>query len=975
MTITISELRDNISAFKYNPNSIARIAVSAVSRASSDEIDIVDVTNPFVALLSMTSAMTASWMQEDAILNRKNYKYSAQTVEDLLPHMSDQDHYERFAVPAYTSVIFAFDYDELVGKMVPVPGTGMKRVTIPRNTKVKIGELVFGIQYPIHITMLSSGSIQVLYDLSQTGPIRKIKNNVITSKVLRPTPNQKALTFAVEIDQFEVVSRMMHTNMSTPNVIEIDYNDQYCTARVWTKVNDKWQEITVSYTDEIYSHLNPTAVVQVLDSKVRVKIPQVYVNTGTITGTVRVDIYSTKGPLDISLSNYEPENYEIEWYNIDKAENDAFVAPLPTLRTVDIYSSDYVRGGQLQISFVDLYNRVIGNSVGIPDMPITPNQIESSYLRNGFNTFNYVDNITNRIYVATRTLPPPVNSALLTACAGTTETFNSSIESLSTLRSVRVNGNLTTLLPSTLYKREDGIVKAVREDELAAIEAMPPSKLPEEVVGGKYLFSPFHTVLDTTDSVFKVRTYWLNDPVVNSRTHVALNDTTNVDVTSAYAEIVSTATGFTLLIKTSSGDSFKELSSADIHVQLSYTGKDGNNCFMAGELIAVDDNLERTYKFDITTNYGVDADDYIQLTSFTTNGVPSVTMASLNQMFTLIWCTSHPTADGWTLSDFDSQIHGSLFPTGTYGVTCEQIDITFGDRLGALWQRSRTVVSEEFYERYEADILDYWAEDVFDRDPVTGSAMTVNSAGELVYNYKHRAGDVKLDAEGKPIVKYAKGSIKLDANGKSIVSEGRKLSRQFDIMLIDGVYYFANTKEAQDYVKELSKKLVVWINIDVPRMDKQLLENTEIFFQPTKTIGPVDVMYDNSVVDTIAAEHSFQVSLVVSPTILESKELRATTTAAVVTAIDNQLENATVSMSDIQKALREKLPDDVYNISVTGFGPNGDIRIASMTQRSQRMSIRKRLIYRSDGTLSPEEDVSVDFVGHDQNSVENYRSF
>lgn len=977
MTRTVEQIKQSMSDFKFNPPMLARLSIDMLEEASNGTLQFVDVTNPVIATISACATMVAGFIDEAYILTRKQYPYSAQTFEDIYPHMSDKDHASRFAVPSHGEFMFVFDIQELEKKMIRIGFSENYMVTIPRNTKVKLGEIVFSLQYPIEIRRFNNGGFRINYDISKMGPLRNIKNNNIDSVIISPEPGVRVLTFSVTLDQFDIITKIMHVNSGAVNILDIPIQDQFCHARVWLKNNaGLWVEINTTHTDTIYPIDKPTACLQLHDKLVRVKIPQIYVNTGVITGSVRVDIYQTRGDITMNLANYGSDNYEAEWLAIDTAERDAYVAPLEAIRNVQMYSKDIVRGGLPAMTFAQLYNRVISNGVGSPELPLTQLQIESGYERNGFKLSRMIDNLTNRVYLAIRPMPSPTNSDLLTACAAGVETFNDTVSAISAISTVIVNGPITTILPSTLYKRDGSRILVVRQEEVNTVNSATGSELPNLVAKNKYIFSPFHHVLDTSGKEFTSRVYWLDDPQVNWRSYVDENESTMFTVMSAVSTIEKVENGYVIMVKTKSGDQYKKIQNDRVFAQLSFESPvKGGTYITNGVLQGVAADGERIFRFNLVTSHLINSDHYLELTSFynKSSGEYENAFIGLQQEFNIVYGTSENMPTGWTRSVVDGLLGFVDIPASVKAITQERLSVTIGENLNYLWSRARSVVSEEFYERYTVDVFETYTGDVYERDPLTNSVFTIGDDGEMIYNIKYKKGDIVVNKDGSQKIKYRAGDIKIDSFGQKIVSDPRKIRRQFDIVILDGVYKFANTKIAKDYVIELAKQVVKWVNKDIPELDKTLLELTRLYFYPTKTIGLVDVMYNNGNIATVDSAQTFKITLYVTPMLFDSTNLRESVRRTTVQTIDKTLSNGTVAVSDVINAIRANLPDTVLGIDLNGFGTSGDMRIVSMVDSAHSLSINKRLSYRDDGTLSVVEDVDVSFVRHDLTDISNYR--
>ena len=75
-------------------------------------------------------------------------------------------------------------------------------------------------------------------------------------------------------------------------------------------------ECVTTHTDQIFDAAAPTVVLTILKGFVRVTVPQIYVSNGLIEGELRIDVYTTEGPLDLILDNYPMAAFSANWKDI-----------------------------------------------------------------------------------------------------------------------------------------------------------------------------------------------------------------------------------------------------------------------------------------------------------------------------------------------------------------------------------------------------------------------------------------------------------------------------------------------------------------------------------------------------------------------------------------------------------------------------------------------------------------------------------
>lgn len=973
MANSVENLLANVSTYRYNPSGIQKSAIALLREISAGEIDLVDPTNPVVFCLEASAINTAAFMVENKSLNRKQYAFSAQTADELYPHMSDKDFVGRFAVPATTKIFFLISQVELLDKLVPEPGnTGISKLVLPRNTYVTVADdTVFSIQYPVEIRRMAHGGLQIVHVADEVSPLQTLTTNIIPWTVITADDGTKYIGFELEMQQFDIISRTSSANQATGLKLDIDFQNQYYYCRVWVdNGNGTFTEIQTTHTDEVYDSRTLTAVLKVVDKRLTVKIPQIYMSLGLLNKSIRVDVYQTLGPVSIELGNYQPDQFVATFHSFNKAELNEYVAPLKTMVSMRVHSTKIASGGSDSMTFEQLRQRVIRNAVGSPNLPITNVQIESALARQGYQVVKNIDNITNRVFLATRAMPTPdADSELITAASAGIGMLATKLSDAVMIDSIIDNGSLITITPDTIYRRSGGIIQLVPTSEVTTIRALSPDQQAITVNNGGYMYSPFHYVLDSTNNEFAIRPYYLDNPVVENKSFIGENDTTLFQVSTGSYLLSRTTTGYKLRIQTSSSAEFKALDDSEVFVQLSFlpTG-DNKSAYILGELIGLQDD-ERVYEFDLSTNYAIDKNHELSMLKFQMfDQSDRIVNLPLLTNFDIIYSTNAAVGTQWQANEIDAKLGYFQLPNNVKAITNEQLKIRLGYNLDYLWTRVRSVVTDQSYERWAVDVPAVYEQDVYERDLVTGAAFSVVN-GELVYNIIHHKNDPVLDIDGNPVMKFRVGDVKFDSYGAPILKNGRDMQRQMEIFLVEGTYYFATNQVSADYRQRLVNTIVDWLIDDLPNMGDNLLEQTNIYYYPTTTLGSVDVMFSSGLITSIEAGQSFDVTLYVRGSVYSNQELRNTITRKTVETISKALENKTVSMSDIINNLRTTYESDVISLEIKGLGGASNLNVVTMIDDANRLSIKKELVARSDATLSLNDAVVVTFVRHERSNV------
>lgn len=966
----VSTILTNLNKYKFNPAGIQRVVLAHLRDITDGKIDIVDPSNPFVFLLEASAVNTASFLIENEANTRKLYPAVGQTPEDLYLHMSDKDYIGRFASPAKTTFSLLIQKEELLGKMVTDFATGIRKITIPRNTEFKVADTTFCLQYPVDIKEMLHGGLQIVYDVSVLSPLQTLQTNLVKNETRIPAGTTDEWLY-IELEAYQYKVESYNAALTSANTFNQDYllTDQYSHARIYYKsntTNSQWVEIKTTHSDQVYDPNDRTAVLQLLERRLNVTIPQIYLSTGQMSGSLRVDIYETKGAINLLMENYTPSAFEANWRSIDKSEDTPYSAVITTLSNLIVYSKDVAVGGRDALSFETLRSRVIRNAVGTQELPITNVQIETSLEDQGYEVVKNIDLVTNRVFLATRSLPAPFDERLITAGATSVETFITSIAELVNHSSVMNNGSRITITPDIVYKNNNGIIQILPRAELMALLLHSPDSLATNVTRNNYLYTPFHYVLDIAEDEFEVRPYYLDKPVAETVTFVSQNDTTMLQVNTDQYSVERTSAGYRVTVVTASNDAYKAIDPAQIQAQLSFIPvNEDKRAYVNGIVRASTDTGERIIDFDINCNFDVDSSDNIHFTSFLMfNTEPKIFKSALLNDFDITYSTSIPMGSEWSVGVVDSKLGKFILPLQAVGITNEQIRLKFGSALKTLWARSRSAVDAAAFLRYTVDVPWVYEKDTYKTDPSTGSIFTITPGGEPEYQYLGRAGEVVTDDFGIPVIRYRAGDIVLDNAGRPIPTSADRVSRQIDMMFIEGAYFFATDAASSTYRDSIVTTVVGWLTGELTDLTALLLEQTRLYFYPKTTMGVIQVVADGGITTNVEAGQSFGVKLYVNQTVFDNPELKDILKSTTVRTIDNVLKQTTVSNSLLIAKLTEAFGEDVISFSVSGLGAGKNINTLTIVNDGERLSIKKRLTALPDNKLIVEEDVTCDFFMH-----------
>jgi hypothetical protein len=971
--IPLSALMSQINQFKYNPSAIQRVILDNLYQYTNGQADIVDPTNPFVFLLEASCVNTAVANQESLINLQRQYPALAQNFSDLYLHMSDTDYLNIFAEPAQTNFTWQINYNELLNNMVANPAINGKMATIARNTYTTVNGLSFSLNYPINIIEYANGYLEVVYDGSQVSPIQALQTNVIAHYVITDSSGVKWITFQTPMMQFSLFTTNLTIQSSTILNQQIPFTNRYYYARAFYQNSQNspgWTEILTTYTQQVFNNSTPTVSLQVdnTNNVLNVYLPPVYVDSGLISGVLRIDIYTTMGQITQNLSNYQLSAFSTTLFAADPVnDQNVYTAVLPNVSYI-CYSANTVQGGSNGQTFEQLQQNVINNALGSVQIPITNVQLQSQAQLLGFNIVKNIDYITNRVFQATATLPAPSNPALITPAALTLNTLYVTLAQLQQNTQVVNNLLQSTILSQTVFIEQNGVLSIYPENQLQSLLQSGALNIANTVNSNQFFYTPFYYVLDYSSSEFELRAYDLDSPSASLINFIEQNQTLQLVVNTANIQIQKTSSGFIVTLVTASGPQYQALADSFVQVQLGFKPVgESARAYVLGTQIGKTQASERIFQFNLDINYYLNSSDQINFTNFNIydNSVVNV-LSELVQTFDIFYTTTSITT-GYTPIISDTYIGKFQLPPNAAVITHEQVTLTFGYALNNLWRQSLVNQVGAVYQTYQTDVYATYPEIVYNTDPTTGSIFTINNTTNTVqFEILHNAGDPVLDANGQPVILHHAGDPVLDANGNPILNTNYTTQYACDLLLVDGKYYFATDPAYINYKKEILNVLDTWITQTLQNLSGQLLEQTKIYYYPAKAASTVTVRLSSTNTTTISAQQSFTVNIYLTSSAYENAKLRQQIQTNTISTINNYLKNTTVSINGIIDALTAIYDANVVSFNVSGLGGTNNYDTVTLVNPNESLSLAKILQVQENGLLIVTEDVTVNFINYQQ---------
>lgn len=992
---TIQNLYQRFGWFKSSPARMAQITCDYINEIMQERVDIVDPTNPFIMLLEASCVHSAAAVNESLLNLRKTYPCLAHTDEEIYRHMTDKEYLGRFCLPSRTNFTFIMELNALQNELVFDDVEQCYKGTIPRDTYHTVDEMIFTHEYPIVFRYYPSTQVlQITYDVSITSPITLPSNNIVQYTVRRDPEGIRWLHFTVPLRQMEIATTVFPIQKQSVFRKDIQFSDQFLYARVYNKsnANENWTELKTTHSDQIFDITEATAVLTVTTGNLNVVIPYVYNNNPvSLAGQIRVDVYTSRGELNVNLSSYTLEMFTTQFRALNEERDITEFTNVWSQVSMLVFSNDVTREGRNGLPFSEIRRRVVNYATGVNEIPITTSQLDPLSYVSGFDIIRNADPMTDRAFLGMKRLP---TLSIVDTGSKTAQRinrvnmgmvrFSTTIQYLEQSDNV-INHSATkrlTMRSNTAFKTANNRASMVNRGVVEGLKLLPELAQIATINADQYLFTPYYYVFDPENQLLEVRAYDLDRPVASDLNFIRQNQSLRLPVNTGQYSIEKVATGYRLTVVTSSGTVFKGLDNAEVGVQIRMVNREETKFgFIKGvEVGTVEDTQERIYTFDIHTSHDIntahdlhvtnafpkleesqDPDDLLPITNF---------FLPLSFTLDILYTTSSITQTPVFIPDeTDELFNRDIMPFGTKGNTHDTLKVVFGKHLDHLWTRVRTYADVPVYQTTPADIPAIYEADVYETDPVSGSIFQTNPDGSIklgtdnrpLYNKLHNLGDPVLDGNGEPVFKFNVNDVLFDDYGRPIVQDSVGSISEFDIFVLDGKLLFVTDQLYKDYLKETVRLITQWITEDLLEIQARLLERTKIFFYPETSLGVMQVKSGERTYDYMDAEQKLRLIVFADEGVVKDPAIQAGVSTKIVNYLDEAIRNKKFTLSALETDLRYSLGSNVFGVSIFDFGGDKDYQSIVVKDEHHRLGLKKRLALLANNIITLEDDITITY--------------
>lgn len=948
--INIQDELENISLYKYHPNGILNISLNRLSDMLDGKLEVVEPSNPFTYLLETTCLNTAFAVQEYTLLTRKLYPRLANNERDLYIHMSDYDYLGIYSEPAYGSVVFNILFNDFKTKAYYDPVQKDYTLKLPRHLKVTVDNYTFTLTSAVIIRLTETEVIDVKFENQNFNNIFPIETNYINFNIYKVNQNETYINFKLKLPEIDIEPIEIPVEKSKLFKNTVTFNPKrkfYYFRAFYLESSGVWKEMIVTHTDEVYDIYNPTCIVKVLseNNTIEYYIPPVYVNNNMLGSKVKFLIYTTNGYIDVNFKDYNISQYDTEYNPVFPDEElDVYTEPLQLISKV-IYVEDKVVGGKNDLDFVSIKNAVIDNSIGDRKLPITNKQLEFSVAQNNFKIIKDVDVLTNRVFLLETQIPNaatryPISKVNLDI-----------IEYPTTVNELKHNGNKVidvspnvTIIPeNTIFKLTGEDIRILTPVEAATLEGLSEAPLLDELNNNKYVSTFYHYILDTSNNETKLRAYDISNPKISLVNFKEFNSTAKIGINSLSTNMYKAPNGYNIDVLSNLIKYVNAINETNVKPYLVFTDINGSRFYLEGQLFTMVNN-NPVYRFNLQTNYYIDANNKINITNFKDiNNNTANVYIDLNSKLEIIYL-SNIIPSTFVPSIIDSYIYGSYLTVGRCVVTLEEITLKFGDYLEHLYSQVHTSVNDGEYQVYTSDV------------PLRYTSNVYDSSNNIV----HTVGEIVLDSDGNPVIEHHAGDPVLDANGNMIPLGPLDLKRYLNLLFIDYKFIRTTNTDILNYVKFIKDYLTTNIISNAIDIQNQLLENTVGYVVVPKNINVVTVKTPYRIVN-INCLQSFSLEVFVIESIYNNIEIRNNIEYTIISEIDKYLfDNMVINKNELLNILYNKLNDYIRGLNFLKFTELNDSYMEILNP-NYRIGLNKVVVMQNN-VYDIKEDVSINFI-------------
>jgi len=248
--------------------------------------------------------------------------------------------------------------------------------------------------------------------------------------------------------------------------------------------------------------------------------------------------------------------------------------------------------------------------------------------------------------------------------------------------------------------------------------------------------------------------------------------------------------------------------------------------------------------------------------------------------------------------------------------------------------------------------------------PINASVLTITSTGITVSNAPKSSGSFPVQI-GIPLVVHAKGDNILDNEGNPIITGKRNEVFYVDKILTDAKLYYLTGFSSMNYTKIVGDLLETYCTVTAT-LKSQLLENTEVYYQPIRSLGNANFLIDGTTTVSLPLELTLQLKIYVFDFVYENAILLERISKTCITLVGKALEQSPFSLTDISNIIKKKLPEYIKYIDVLGIDNNITLQTIISSEDNTFPIIKRVLELDSEENIIMTKALKIEYISIQQ---------
>jgi hypothetical protein len=621
-----------------NPNKLVSAVINEMEASDvTGNTVIQDPNNGFIMQLSATASIFSKLSEKIDYVSSFFHPQRARNSKQLYVHLSEFDYVKLMASPATLPFVFAMSRRWIIENSVYFD-SNYDKLEIPKTSYLTMGGVIYSMYHGIDILVnRNTGAVTSFYS-TEPDPLNVLESNMLLDVQQYTRDGIEYFQIQFNMYQFERKTSIFTASSDMGFIKTLGYDDQFYACRVFSQnPNGSWIELAYSLESMYYDYQVPTAVLSMMtdSSQIQIEIPQIYFDNRQVSQNIKVELYSTKGNVNYSLSLADVQSVKA---NFD-TQSSSYAAPLDIMPVYNIFPTVLeVVGGSDSMSYNEIREAVVNQRL-YDRVAVTTPEIIQAGKKASFDLIRHTDDLTERVYYASNVLTDSKGFAVPTF-AGNILLADDALEgNPSTI--IKYSDGYYTLLPTTTFSiAENGLTCVPLTDgQVANLSQMTKPQLVAELNKGTYVRQPFHITLLTDTKSPQTLIYNLLSPEMRSLKFIAENPHSAPMMAVSYCGILhlnNGTGGYQILLDVTRSSNIVDSDPTNFSVVLTCLTKVGTTAYLPATYQSTDSNGIDRWMVSLATSYHITTDDHITALMYDVNDNLNLVQIPLNQTFDVI---------------------------------------------------------------------------------------------------------------------------------------------------------------------------------------------------------------------------------------------------------------------------------------------------------------------------------------------------